>query len=273
MPVWAVPAALLTLGALVAVLPGSPAVAASVAALEAAARARRQAKAWGGPAAWGAAARATAPLLATDGACAASIFAFVKAGEAYGRARHGGILPPYPGPWRRAAGGPPGPAGSAPPRWFVPAYLLFAASIAFVVPFLALAASALPRPGGAPPPAAAAALVPYLALFAFQWGCEVAWLRASPLAPAVPLAFMLARPWQLARGLAIAGGGAGVGAAGAAALHHHLPSAYPPAPGWVPPLLRALALFWTFDTAALLVWLPFTFNVHLLPHPGGVAGQ
>lgn len=57
------------------------------------------------------------------------------------------------------------------------------------------------------------------------------------------------RPWQLARG-------AGLVAACASATRVAvlLP------PRWLAPALRALCLFWTFDTAALLVWLPWTYG-------------
>jgi hypothetical protein len=74
----------------------------------------------------------------------------------------------------------------------------------------------------------------------------------SILAPAIPLAFALFRPWQLARG-------AGMAAAAAAAPG----SARALAPAALARALRWLASSWTFDTAALLVWLPWTYNWQL----------
>jgi hypothetical protein len=253
-PAWAAVAAILTLGAFIAVLPGGPASAAAAAPPPS-------------PPSWSATLHAVRPLVAADLAAAACIFAFLKAGEAYGRARHGGRTTPYPGPWRVALPGsvaaatPPATASpsSTPPRCFAPAYLLFAATVAFLVPASALVGSCFRGgggggPGGPPPPAVAAALAPYLALFVFQYACETAWLRRSILAPTIPLAFMVVRPWQLARSLALVGGGVGGGGS-------------PPHPS-ITVLLQALALFWTFDTAALLAWLPWTYNLHLLGAEG-----
>jgi hypothetical protein len=271
-PVWALPALLATAAAALAVLPGAPAAASAAAALEAGALARRRApprRGWGASAAWRAAAGSTAPVLAADLLLAVALLAFFKAAEAYGRARHvRGTVPPYRGPWLC---GPGRGAAPVPPRWFAPAYLLLALTAAFLLPAGALTAHALTAgraAGFAPDPAAAAALIPYLALFLTQYACEMGLLRRSFLAPAVPLAFMLVRPWQLARGLALARGGGSGGSVG-----FGVTGAWPPAPAWCPALLTFLSVFWTFDTAALLVWLPWTYNWHLQGRGSGGAAK
>lgn len=265
-PLWALPAAALALGAWLSVLPGSPLVARATAA-----------------AASGDAKGALLASAAGDAALGLSVFAFVKLAELYGRERHpGGGVRPYLGPWRREAsraarrtttmtrknnGGKAEEDHNsgvvAPPRLFAPFYLLLALSCACLAPAAGLAHSLVSSGGGvgADPSSAGAsaavALGPYLALFAWQWLLEMRLCRRSLLAPAVPLAFSLARPWQLARSAALveylaeAAAGAAEGAAtGAAAV----------SPSWLPAALRLLSLFWTFDTAALLVWLPWTYN-------------
>lgn len=255
LPLWALPAASLALGAWLSVLPGSPFVAKATAAA--------------------ASGDAKGALLASstgDFALAASVFAFVKLAELYGRARHpdGGVRP-YLGPWRRDPSSSlsrttttrtrtttknknddASASAVVPPRLFAPFYLLFALTCACLAPAGGLAHSLLTTGGvsdsttaGA---SAAVALGPYLALFAWQWLLEMKLCRRSLMAPAIPLAFSLARPWQLAR---------------AAALVEYLAEAGEnslPSPSWLPLALRLLALFWTFDSAALLVWLPWTFN-------------
>jgi len=92
-PAWAAVAAILTLGAFIAVLPGGPASAAAAAPPPS-------------PPSWSATLHAVRPLVAADLAAAACIFAFLKAGEAYGRARQVGWalrrLPlPSTVPWQR----------------------------------------------------------------------------------------------------------------------------------------------------------------------------
>ena len=282
-PLWALPAAALALGAWLSVLPGSPLVARATAA-----------------AASGDARGALLASAAGDAALGAAALVFVRLAELYGRERHpGGGVRPYLGPWRRREAGSGGassrtarrattaaattaaakkkkngsskaeggdePGGVvAPPRLFAPFYLLLALSCACLAPAAGLAHSLLSS-GGVGDPAsagasAAVALGPYLALFAWQWLLEMRLCRWSLLAPAVPLAFSLARPWQLARSAALveylaeaaaAAAGAGVAAGAEAAAV---------SPPWLPVALRLLSLFWTFDTAALLELLPWTYN-------------
>ena len=81
----------------------------------------------------------------------------------------------------------------------------------------------------------------------------------------MPLAFSLARPWQLARSAALVeylaeAAAAGVGAGSAEEAAASAAAAAVVSPPWLPVALRLLSLFWTFDTAALLVWLPWTYN-------------
>ena len=71
----------------------------------------------------------------------------------------------------------------------------------------------------------------------------------SVLAPTIPLAFSIYRPWQLNRGAGLA-----AACASATRIADLLP------PRWLAMGLRLLCLFWTFDTAALLVWLPWTYG-------------
>lgn len=274
LPLWAAPAASLALGAWLSVLPGSPCVARATAA--AAAGDARGALLWSS---------------LGDAALAVSVFAFFKLSEVYGRARHprGGIRP-YSGPWRndennssksskskstrRSSPSPRSRSSSpvVPPRWFAPPYLLFALTAACLAPAAGLA-HALLTSGGVSDPAsagasAAVALFPYLSLWCFQWLCEMKFFRRSFVAPAVPLAFSLARPWQLARSAALAEYLAEAAAASKATSWSVPASAAAPvpmpSPRWLPAALRLLSLFWTFDTAALLVWLPWTYNYHQL---------
>ena len=270
-PLWALPAAALALGAWLSVLPGSPVVARATAA-----------------AAAGDAKGALLASAAGDVALGASVFAFVKLAELYGRERHpGGGVRPYLGPWRREASKSSGvssrtarrttikentnsnPSVVAPPRLFAPFYLLFALSCACLAPAAGLAHSLLSSGGVADPTSAGAsagvALAPYLLLFAWQWLLEMRLCRRSLLAPAVPLAFSLARPWQLARSAALVeylaeAAAAGVGAGSAEEAAASAAAAAVVSPPWLPVALRLLSLFWTFDTAALLVWLPWTYN-------------
>jgi len=173
-----------------------------------------------------------------------------------------------------------------PPRLFAPFYLLLALSCACLAPAAGLAHALLTTPGGvfsssssffssagasasASAASASVALLPYLFLFAWQWLLEMRLCRRSLMAPAIPLAFSLARPWQLARAAALveylaeaaaatAGAAATTAAGGSGdALVAPLPL---PSPSWLPLALRLLSLFWIFDTAALLVWLPWTYN-------------
>ena len=267
-PLWALPAAALALGAWLSVLPGSPLVARAAAA-----------------AASGDARGALLASAAGDVALGASVLAFVRLSELYGRARHpGGGLRDYPGPWRRRVGvsssrttrartnksdaGEDDDA-SVPPRLFAPFYLLLALSCACLAPAAGLAHS-LATTGGVSDSAtagasAAVALGPYLGLFVWQWLLEMKLCRRSLMAPAVPLAFSLARPWQLARSAALVE----YLAEAAAVSSPSSPSGGEgrtvplPSPRWLPTALRLLSLFWTFDTAALLVWLPWTYNWQL----------
>ena len=282
-PLWALPAAFLGMGAWLSVLPGSPFVARATAA-----------------AASGDAREALLASSAGDFALAVSVFAFVTLSELYGRARHpGGGVRPYLGPWRREPSSsslsrtrtrtttppPPPPTTTkkkkenknitnsednapasavvVPPRLFAPFYLLLALTCACLAPATGLAHSLLTT-GGVSDPAtvgasAAVALGPYLALFAWQWLLAMRLCRRSLMAPTIPLAFSLARPWQLARSAALVEYLAEAAAAGRSSSPPS--SSVPlPSPSWLPPALRLLSLFWTFDTAALLVWLPWTFN-------------
>ena len=157
-------------------------------------------------------------------------------------------------------------AAVVPPRLFAPFYLLLALSCACLAPAVGLAHSLLTTGGlsdsTAAGASAAVALGPYLALFAWQWLLEMKLCRRSLLAPAVPLAFSLARPWQLARSAALVEYLAEAAAAVplASALAGEKTPLPLPSPPWLPAALRLLSLFWTFDTAALLVWLPWTYN-------------
>ena len=281
-PLWTFPAASLTLGAWLSVLPGSPCVARATAA--AAAGDAKGALLWS----W-----------LGDAALAASVFAFFKLAEGYGRARPppGGIRP-YSGPWKKEKNNGRSRRATTttakendhdvvPPRFFAPFYLLFALAAACLAPAAGLAHSLLTTTKGGMPDssstagasAAVVALLPYLSLWGFQWLCEMRLFRRSFVAPAVPLAFSLARPWQLARSAALVEYLAEATAATAdRATSWSVPasltsssssssssSSLPmPSPSWLPAALRLLALFWTFDTAALLVWLPWTFNYQLL---------
>ena len=287
-PLWALPAATLALGAWISVLPGSPLVARAAAA-----------------AASGDARGALLAAAAGDLAFGASVLAFVRLSELYGRERHpGGGVRPYLGPWRRdasssssslshsrpttrtrtrtttrtkntdnaaaaaddASAAAAASAAVVPPRLFAPFYLLLALSCACLAPAAGLAHSLLTTGGlsdsTAAGASAAVALGPYLALFAWQWLLEMKLCRRSLLAPAVPLAFSLARPWQLARSAALVEYLAEAAAAVplASALAGEKAPLLLPSPPWLPAALRLLSLFWTFDTAALLVWLPWTYN-------------
>jgi len=218
-----------------------------------------------------------------DAALALSVFAFFKLSELYGRERHPrGNLKPYLGPWRKENGRSSRSRRSendddvvVPPRLFAPFYLLFALTAACLAPAAGLA-HALFTTGGISNPAsagaaAAVALFPYLSLWSFQWLLEMKVFRRSFVAPAVPLAFSLARPWQLARSAALVEYLAEAATANRATSWNVPASSTPssstlpmPSPQWLPAALRLLSLFWTFDTAALLVWLPWTFNYHQL---------
>ena len=258
-------------------LPGSPFVARAAAA-----------------AAAGDAKGALLASLAGDSALGVSVLVFVRLAELYARERHpGGGLRPYLGPWRREASSGSSPssrtttrtsarknnaeqedaaadAAVVPPRLFAPFYLLLALSCACLAPAAGLAHSLISSRGAidsstaaAGASSAAVALVPYLLLFAWQWLLEMKLCRRSLLAPVVPLAFSLARPWQLARAAALVEYLAEAAAAAAGPVSSSAGKTLPlplPSPLWLPAALRLLSLFWTFDTAALLVWLPWTYN-------------
>ncbi|KAK9810328.1 hypothetical protein WJX72_008745 [[Myrmecia] bisecta] len=126
-------------------------------------------------------------LLLVDGIFAAAALAFLRSAEWYGRRRHPEGVLPYPGPWH-VPGGPP-----RLPTAFAPWYLGFAALSAGGLPLAALVACAAQGCGTA----AAVLMLPYLAVFGWQTHLEMRRMRASLLAPAIPIVFAFYRLWQL----------------------------------------------------------------------------
>lgn len=138
------------------------------------------------------------------------------------------------------------------PRGFAPGYLGFALFISLIIPsavslYVLVASntnSSISRP------LVCATLVPYLLVFVPQIILETKYLNRSFMTPVLPVLYMYYRLWQFIRSLGLVAKYESdiVGGVAASLLKAYLVS---------------LLMFWVFDTACTMVWMPWMYDWQL----------
>lgn len=153
---------------------------------------------------------------------------------------------PYPGAWVELNG------HQQTPRGFAPGYLGLAFVITVITPSSVLlytllvtnSSSSITRP------LACATLLPYLLVFIPQIMLETKVLNQSFMTPMLPVLYMYYRLWQFIRSL------------GLVAQHESNPVG-----GSAASLLKvylvSLLVFWVFDTACTILWMPWMYDWQL----------
>jgi hypothetical protein len=180
--------------------------------------------------------------LATDSVFLLAAIIFLRLGVDYGRKEYPSAAAPYLGAWIQKNGSQKAPVG------FAPFYLLFAFVVSFITPICVLL-YVLTQPATNPARQLVfESLLPYLLVFVPQMLLETRYMRTTVMAPTIPILFMFYRLWQFIRSL-------------------NLTAASKPQEDvlWVKTYLLATLGFWVFDTAAVLTWLPWTYNWQLQP--------
>jgi hypothetical protein len=139
-------------------------------------------------------------------------------------------------------------------------YLGIAFIVSAIVPALVLIGTFVSAGLNSPSSQLAAyCLAPYLLAFLPQGFLETKFLRRSVMAPVIPILFMYYRLWQFLRSLQAVRGFQAVAAAAAATGGGSSSGGMQ----WLQWYLLSLLALWVFDTASVLVWLPWTYNWQL----------
>ena len=187
-------------------------------------------------------ANALQTYLATDAAFLLAAILFLRLGVGYGRRNYPDVTAPYLGAWIHKDGSQRAPVG------FAPFYLLIAFVSSFVIPFCVFLYALTQPATHAARLLIFESLLPYLLVFVPQMLLETRYMRTTVMAPTIPILFMFYRLWQFIRSLNLV--------AAAKPQDEVL---------WFKAYLLATLGFWIFDTAAVLTWLPWTYNWQLQP--------